>query len=129
MSLGELDASPIEKIVLYSTGDLHAAQAWMLLRGRGLSGASTLQGGLEGWKSEVLFPVMPANPSPEAQARFQKAAHVATVFDGQPRASSAGSDATAVDMSALKAAAASVAPPKLPQGGGSRGHQKTLEGC
>jgi len=129
VSLGELDASPTEKIVLYATGDLHAAQAWMLLRGRGLSGASTLQGGLEGWKDQVLFPLMPENPSPEAQARFEKAAHVATVFGGQPRTSSAGSDATAVDMSTLQATAASVAPPKLPQGGGSRGHHKTREGC
>ena len=128
VSLGELDASPTEKIVLYATGDLHAAQAWMLLKGRGLSGASTLQGGLEGWKSEVLFPVMPENPSAEAQARFEKAAHVATVFGGQPRAISAGSDATVVDMSALQATS-SVAPPKLPQGGGSRGHHKTREGC
>jgi rhodanese-related sulfurtransferase len=128
VSLADLDAAPTEKIVLYATGDRHAAQAWMLLRGRGLSGASTLQGGLEGWKNEVLFPVMPENPSPEAQARFEKAAHVAEVFGGQPRASSAGSDATTVDMTALRAAT-SVAPPKLPQGSGSRGHHKTREGC
>ena len=128
VSLAALDAAPGEKLVVYSSGDLHAAQAWMLLVGRGHRGATTLRGGIEGWKKDVLFPVRPEHPTSEEKAHFEKAAHVATVFGGQPRTSAAGSGAPAMDMSALQAATKSIAPPKLPHGGGAKKH-KSREGC
>src|SRR5512143_503348 len=85
-SLGRTD-----KIVLYGDGGIHAAQAWTALKGRGYTHAYTLLEGLDAWKDEVLFPVMPQNPSPspEEQARFERAVQVAKFFGGQPRAAAA----------------------------------------
>lgn len=124
-SLPELEAFPTDRIVVYSEGDLQAAQAWMLLKGRGYRSVATLAGGVEGWKNEVLFPTMPVDPTPEARARFEKAAHVAKVFGGQPRASTGGGEP--VDLSALQAATKSVAPPAPPKGAG--GKRRAREGC
>jgi rhodanese-related sulfurtransferase len=117
-----------EKIVLYADGDLPAAQAWLLLRGRGYQGVYTLQGGLDGWKDQVLFPLMPDRPTPDEQARFEKAAHMARFFGGRPRAA-AGGDAPLVDMSALQESTPAVAAPSLPAAGGGRARRGPREGC
>src|SRR5512141_260130 len=53
-----------EKIVLYGDGGIHAAQAWMVLKGQGYPRVYTLLEGLDAWKDEVLFPVVPQNPTP-----------------------------------------------------------------
>jgi rhodanese-related sulfurtransferase len=118
-----------EKIVLYADGDLPAARAWLLLRGRGYQGVYTLQGGLDAWKDKVLFPMMPESPSPEEQARFEAAAHVAKLFGGQPRAAASGGDAQLLDMSALQASTPAVAAPSLPAAGGGRSRRAPREGC
>jgi len=118
-----------EKIVVYADGDLPAAQAWLLLRGRGYQGVYTLQGGLDAWKDQVLFPMMPQSPSPEEQARFEEAAHVAKLFGGQPRAAASGGDAQLVDMSALQASTPAVAAPSLPAAGGGKSRRGPREGC
>lgn len=129
-TLGEHGLLRNEKIVLYADGDLPAAKAWLLLRGRGFQGVYTLKGGLDAWKDEVLFPVMPESPGPEEQARFEKAAHVATFFGGQPRAAASGGGAQLLDMSALQAAAPAVAAPSLPAAGSRSGSGKRpREGC
>ena len=117
-----------EKIVLYADGDLPAAQAWLLLRGRGYKGVYTLRGGLTGWKDQVLFPVMPESPGPEEQARFNEAAHVAKYFGGQPRAASGG-ETQLLDMSALQAATPAVAAPSLPAAGSGQRRRGPREGC
>jgi rhodanese-related sulfurtransferase len=118
-----------EKIVLYADTDLLAAKAWILLRGRGYQGVYTLQGGLDAWKDQVLFPMMPESPTPGEQARFREAAHVAKFFGGQPRAAASGSEAQPLDMSTLQASAPAVAAPSLPAGGGGRGRRAPREGC
>ena len=48
-----------EKIVLYSDGGIHAAQAWMLMQAQGYRAVYTVLGGLEGWKDDVLYPALP----------------------------------------------------------------------
>ena len=118
-----------EKIVLYADGDLPAAQAWLLLKGRGYRGVYTLQGGLTAWKDRILFPMMPESPSPEEQARFEEAAHVAKLFGGQPRAAASGGDAQLLDMSALRASTPAVAAPSLPAAGGGKSRRGPREGC
>jgi rhodanese-related sulfurtransferase len=129
-ALGEHGLLRNEKIILYADRDLPAAKAWLLLRGRGYRGVYTLQGGLDGWKDQVLFPVVPQNPTPEEQARFEEAAHVAKFFGGQPRAAASGGEPQLVDMSALQAAAPAVAAPSLPAAGGPSGPRKRArEGC
>jgi rhodanese-related sulfurtransferase len=115
-----------EKILLYGDGGIHAAQAWMALRGRGFTRVYTLLGGLDAWKDEVLFPAVPQSPTPEAQAQLERAAQVARFFGGQPRAAAApGAEPVALPTAA---AAPTVAPPTLPAGAGS-GPKKKREGC
>ena len=115
-----------DKIVLYGDGGIHAAQAWMVLKGSGYTRVYTLLEGLDGWKDEVLFPVMPESPTAEEQASFERAAQVAKFFGGQPRAAAAPG---AVPMALpTQAAMPQVAPPTLPAGAGS-GPRKKREGC
>ncbi len=115
-----------DEIVLYGDGGIHAAQAWMVLKGRGYSRVYTLLEGLDAWKAEVLFPVMPQSPAPEQQAQFERAAQVAKFFGGQPRAAAApGAEPLALPT---QTAAPAVAPPTLPAGAGS-GPKKKREGC
>jgi rhodanese-related sulfurtransferase len=115
-----------DKIVLYGDGGIHAAQAWMVLKGRGYTRVYTLLEGLDAWKDEVLFPVMPQSPTPEQQAHFERAAQVAKFFGGQPRAAAAPG---AAPMALPKEpAATAVAPPTLPAGAGA-GPKKKREGC
>ena len=115
-----------DKIVLYGDGGIHAAQAWMVLKGRGFQRVYTLLEGLDAWKDDVLFPVVPQSPTAEQQAQFERAAQVAKFFGGQPRAAAApGSEPMALPTQAL---APTVAPPTLPAGAGS-GPKKKREGC
>jgi len=115
-----------DKIVLYGDGGIHAAQAWMALKGMGYRRVYTLLEGLDAWRDEVLFPVAPPSPSPEEQARFERAVQVARFFGGQPRAAVAPG-AAPMALPAPPAAPA-VALPSLPAGAGS-GPKKKREGC
>ena len=115
-----------DKIVLYGDGAVHAAQAWMVLKGRGYTRVYTLLEGLDAWKDEVLFPALPQSPTPEQQAQFERAAHVAKFFGGQPRAAAApGAEPMALPT---RATAPVVAPPTLPAGA-VPGPRKKREGC
>ena len=46
-----------EKIILYSEGGIHSAQAWFLLKAMGYKSVYMLRGGLDDWKDLVLFPI------------------------------------------------------------------------
>ena len=113
-----------EKIVLYSEGGIHSAQAWLLLRAQGYSGVYTVLGGLDGWKDEVLFPVLPTDASPRDRARFERTAALAQFFGGQPRADgAAAAEAPATALPKLTAPAATgPAVPAAPR-------KKKKEGC
>jgi rhodanese-related sulfurtransferase len=118
-----------EKIVLYGQGGIHAAQAWMLLKGKGYVGVRTLLGGLDGWKDEVLFPLAPQSPTPVEQARFERAVQVARFFGGQPRAATAGAgEAQALAIPTLQPAPGPAAP-TLPEGTGAAAPKRKKEGC
>lgn len=82
-----LDASLArnEKVVLYSDGGIHSAQAWFLLRAHGFKGAYILRDGLDGWKEQVLFPVLDADPTPFQATRNERLTHLAARFGGQAR--------------------------------------------
>ena len=77
-----------ERIVLYSEGGIHSAQAWMLLRAQSYRGVYILFGGLEAWNDEVLHPAAPVDSTPETLAQFARASEVARHFGGAPRAAS-----------------------------------------
>ncbi|RMH70670.1 MAG: rhodanese-like domain-containing protein [Gemmatimonadetes bacterium] len=74
-----------EKIILYSDGGIHAAQAWMLLKAKGYRHTYMLLGGLDEWKDTILFPVIPANISPEEEAKYAKLKAVSKFFGGSPQ--------------------------------------------
>jgi rhodanese-related sulfurtransferase len=107
--IAELPDYPLgrnEKIVLYSEGGIHSAQAWFLLEAKQYKAATILFGGLEGWQDEVLNPVAPpAGAPPEDVRRFERTAQVSRFFGGTPR--------TAADTTgaAGRGAAAVLAPP------------------
>ena len=114
-----------EKIVLYSEGGIHAAQAWLLLQAQGYRGVSTVLGGLDGWKDEVLFPALSADASPAERARFERAAALAQFFGGQARVGGAAeAPAASAELPKLAAPVASgPAAPAAPK------KKKKKEGC
>ncbi len=120
-----------ERIVLYSEGGIHSAQAWFLLKAQRYPGVYILLGGLEAWKDEVLHPVAPAAATPREDAAFERDAQVARFFGGGPRATTAAADAGA-PLGSPAAPTAGIAPPRPPVAGspaGSPAKKKRKEGC
>jgi rhodanese-related sulfurtransferase len=124
------------KTVLCDEDGVQAAQAWVVLAGRGYRGASTLAGGVRGWKDEVLFPAAAEAASAEAasaeqQARFERTASLARFFGGQPRAATQAGTMAPLPIAASPALAApAVAVPAVPPGTGAASPaRKKKEGC
>ena len=64
VALGEIARMPLDSTatyVLYSEGGTHAAQAWFLLKARGVEHAFFLRGGLYEWLEQVMSPRVTAN--------------------------------------------------------------------
>ena len=122
-----------EKIVLYSEGGIHSAQAWMLLRAQGYKSVYMLKGGLDEWKDQVVFPVVADNPSPSERARDERLKSISAFFGGQPRSAAAvaAGVSTAPGLVAPAGPAPpSVAPPPTPAGGARpAAAKKKKEGC
>lgn len=88
VSLAGLDTIRVavgDRLVLYSDGGAHAAQAWVLLRVRGVRGALVLKDGMAAWEDEVLSPLLPAVPDDSAKVRFRRAKELSLWFGGFPR--------------------------------------------
>jgi rhodanese-related sulfurtransferase len=117
-----------EKIVLYSQGGIHAAQAWMLLKARRYPAVYLLLGGLDQWNERVLYPRRPPEgASSEELAQFERAAARAQVFGGAPRSAATVGEAT--ETVAPPPPPAAIAPPALPPGATSGAQKKRKEGC
>jgi hypothetical protein len=84
-SLTNLVVRPHERLVLYSEGGAHAAQAWVLLRARGVRNAAVLKDGLAAWEDEVLSPARATARSDTADARYRRARELSLWFGGMPR--------------------------------------------
>ena len=74
-----------QKIILYCNDDLRAAQAWFILKSNNYKGVYILDGGLDRWKSEVLFPKLSADASKEQIAEFEKIKEISKFFGGVPQ--------------------------------------------
>jgi rhodanese-related sulfurtransferase len=98
--LARFEPLPGEKIVLYSGGGIHAAQAWMLMRARGYTNVYALLLGLNGWTDDVLYPEAPAAPDARQAAGFERKAAVARFFGGQPRPAGSASEGAATPLPA-----------------------------
>lgn len=112
-----------EKIVLYSEGGIHSAQAWMLLRAQGYDAVYMVLGGLDAWKDEVLFPALVPDADAAARARFERAAQVAKFFGGEARTGGDAAAPAAVDLPKL------TAPPPMPGSATPVAKKKKKEGC
>jgi rhodanese-related sulfurtransferase len=133
-ALADLPLQHNEKVVLYSEGGIHAAQAWLLMRAQGYTAVYTVLYGLDGWKDEVLFPVLPADASPLQRARFEQIANVARFFGGQPRAGGPAEAAGSPEQPPLAAPAAPELPRLAPPAPGlaspvAGAKKKKKEGC
>ena len=121
-----------EKIVLYSEGGIHSAQAWMLLKAQGYKSVYMLKGGLDEWRDQVVFPVVSDNPTPVQRARDERLKSMSTFFGGQPRSAAAvaaGAPATPAIAAPLRPAVPTVAAPPSPAGGAKPAPKKKKEGC
>ena len=121
-----------EKLVLYSEGGIHSAQAWMLLTAQGYKSVYMLKGGLDEWKDLVVFPVVAGNPTPGERARDERLASISAFFGGQPRSASASAAVAAAVPGATPAATPAmptVAAPPSPAGGAKPAAKKKKEGC
>lgn len=101
VQLTELADYPLfrnEKIVLYSDGGTHSAQAWFLLKASGYNGVYMLLYGLEEWKDRILFPTLAQDASPRQIADFQRVSRMSGFFGGTPRTGSAAVEAAEVAM-------------------------------
>lgn len=74
-----------QKILLYSDDNTKAAQAWFLLKSKDYKGVYILDGGVDSWKDEILFPKLAANPTPEQKSEFDKIVEVSKFFGGSPQ--------------------------------------------
>ncbi len=122
-ALPEFPFQRTEKIVLYSDGGIHAAQAWMLMLAQGYRAVYTVLGGLEGWKDEVLYPALAAQASGVERARFERAAALSRFFGGEPRAEGGAAVPATMELPKLAAPVPSGAvSPVAPR-------KKKKEGC
>jgi len=111
-----------EKIVLYSDGGIHSAQAWFLLKADGYKGVYILRGGLEEWKDNILFPRLADKATPAEVAAFEKAKLLSKFFGGTPQVGGAA-EANAPRMALPKLESPAGAQPKAVAG------KKKKEGC
>ena len=123
-----------EKIVLYSEGGIHSAQAWFLLRAKGYRAAYMLFGGLDEWKDKVLFPKVAANATPAETVEFAKMSAVSKFFGGTPQSGVADTSATsgaapAIVMPKLQMPATAVGTTAASTPGTGTAPKKKKEGC
>ncbi len=118
--------SPTEKILLCSEDGVRAAQAWVLLRGRGVHAVYVLSGGMRGWNDEVLFPVLAVNATGAEALRNDTLRAVSTHFGGTPRNAAGQATAAIAPMAppAIQAPVVESVPPAA-----SAKKPKKKEGC
>jgi hypothetical protein len=83
VTLPEADLYRNQKLILFADDNLRAAQGWYILKSKGFKNVYILDGGLEGWKSNVLFPRLSSNPTKEELSQFEKKKAIAKYFGGQ----------------------------------------------
>lgn len=86
----QLEAHGGETIVLYADGSGQAAQAWTLLRTRGVN-AVVLRDGMAAWEDNILAPRIPDPADTAAVRRFDQIKELSAWFGGRPSHEPAGS--------------------------------------
>lgn len=83
-----------EKIILYSEGGTHSAQAWFLLKAQKYKNVYLLRDGLGEWKERILFPSIAENATAEEKAAFEKRKEISKFFGGSPQTGSGSTSST-----------------------------------
>ncbi len=78
-------------IVLYSNGDSHANQAWLVLKSAGKD-VVVLTGGFNGWVESILNPKMSLRVSDDEVLKYRAASSMASFFGGSAETSSLDND-------------------------------------
>jgi rhodanese-related sulfurtransferase len=113
-----------EKILLVGDDDVAVAQAWFLLEAAGYAGAFIVDGGLNAWRDQVVYPRVDGLDAAARAALEAVSAH----FGGAPRTGPAAGAAEAVPAAAIAQAAPAV--PKHPPAGAKKpAPAKKREGC
>lgn len=115
---------PKEKLVLFTDGQTHAAEAWIFLRARGMKSVYVLLGGNDAWHDEVLYPEI-SDPNDPAQAK--KIAR-AQAFGGTPMSVSGSGTAEPAPLN-MPTNLPKVAPPVSAPVAAPRKKKKRREGC
>lgn len=111
-----------EKIILYSEGGIHSAQAWFLLKANQYKAVYMVRDGLAEWKDRILFPSLAENASAEEQVVFEKRKAISIFFGGSPQTGTGDTKATPqlampkLDMPGSSAAPAGAAKKKKKEG-------------
>lgn len=86
-----------EKIILYSEGGIHSAQAWFLLKAKDYKHVYMLKGGLDEWNNKILFPKLEANATDNEKAKFEIASAISRYFGGSSQVISGNQITLSVD--------------------------------
>ena len=120
VQLPESDLLRNQKIILYSEDDVNAAQAWFILKSKDFRGVYILDGGLNNWQEEVLFPKLAVNASKEEIAQFEKVKEISKYFGGSAQTDSTQVAETKVNLPT---------PQVTTQPGATKTKKKKREGC
>jgi hypothetical protein len=115
-----------QKVLLYGNDDVTSAQAWFILKSANYKAVYILNGGMNAWKNEILFPKLDAAATPEQTAAFEKVKQVSLHFGGTPQIVSGG---TATTVAASPTAAPTMPKLTAPAGKVGGGAKKKKEGC
>ena len=85
-----------QKIILYGNDDVTSAQAWFILKSSDYKGVYILNGGMNSWKNEILYPKRSAGLTPEDSIKFEKIKQVSLHFGGTPQILNAESTSNVV---------------------------------
>ena len=100
-----------EKIILYSEGGIHSAQAWFLLKAQQYKAVYMLKDGLAECKDRILFPSIGDNATADEKLEFEKRKSVSAFFGGSPQTGATESKLTTqLAMPKLEMPSASAAP-------------------
>jgi sulfur-carrier protein adenylyltransferase/sulfurtransferase len=84
-TLLDSDLKRNQKILLCGNDDISSAQAWFILKSSDYKSVYILNGGMNSWKNEILYPRRSANLSPEDSLKFEKIKQVSLHFGGSPQ--------------------------------------------
>ena len=85
--LSSLEIERGEFVVLYSEGGAHAAQAWVLMRMRGITDVRVLKDGMAAWEDDVMSPLIVPGLSGADSTRQALQRELSIWFGGTPRTS------------------------------------------